>query len=206
MKHCIFTVRASKARHEVCVASLQELKEKALQVHKLNALKVSISVVLAKDGTRVDSDDFFLCLPDSTEFIALIGSKKWARTRPDGGTAWMDEDPVEETMYTPKLEPCREDPPNIFLYSEMDDSSSDVCTPTAQRQIPLVWKENVLSASDINGNVQNQPQAKCEPLQRMNLLTSVCRLAKEKLSPKLQRKPQNIMAQAKEDLQGNIQT
>lgn len=54
---------------------------KALQVLNLNGTRASVSLVLAKDGTKVDSNDFFLCLPENTEFIALIGSKKWATTK-----------------------------------------------------------------------------------------------------------------------------
>lgn len=37
-----------------------------------------ITLVLAEDGTIVDDDDYFLCLPSNTKFVALAGNEKWA--------------------------------------------------------------------------------------------------------------------------------
>lgn len=36
-----------------------------------------VSLVLAEDGTIVDDDDYFLCLPPNTKFVALVGDEKW---------------------------------------------------------------------------------------------------------------------------------
>lgn len=37
-----------------------------------------ITLVLAEDGTIVDDDDYFLCLPSNTKFVALASNEKWA--------------------------------------------------------------------------------------------------------------------------------
>lgn len=37
-----------------------------------------VTLVLAEDGTIVDDDDYFLCLPSNTKFVALAGNEKWA--------------------------------------------------------------------------------------------------------------------------------
>jgi DNA fragmentation factor alpha subunit len=36
-----------------------------------------ITLVLAEDGTIVDDDDYFLCLPSNTKFVALACNEKW---------------------------------------------------------------------------------------------------------------------------------
>ncbi|XP_073457475.1 uncharacterized protein [Aquarana catesbeiana] len=197
MKHCVVCVQGSKVRHAVSAATLQELMEKALQVLNLNGTRASVSLVLAKDGTKVDSNDFFLCLPENTEFIALIGSKKWANTKTDGGTSWMEQESTEDMTSTQLTvsEKSMENYPSIILYSTPD--STDLCTNDAKTSPP-----------DLNGNVQNV-QPSCQEQQRtyreqrhnMSLLSNIYHVAKEKLSPKLPRKKH-----VKEELQGKIQT
>jgi DNA fragmentation factor alpha subunit len=36
-----------------------------------------VTLVLAEDGTIVDDDDYFLCLPSNTKFVALACNEKW---------------------------------------------------------------------------------------------------------------------------------
>lgn len=36
-----------------------------------------VTLVLAEDGTIVDDDDYFLCLPSNTKFVALASNEKW---------------------------------------------------------------------------------------------------------------------------------
>lgn len=45
-----------------------------------------ITLVLAEDGTIVDDDDYFLCLPSNTKFVALACNEKW--TYNDSGKKW----------------------------------------------------------------------------------------------------------------------
>lgn len=37
-----------------------------------------ITLVLAEDGTIVDDEDYFLCLPSDTKFVALAKDEKWS--------------------------------------------------------------------------------------------------------------------------------
>lgn len=37
-----------------------------------------VTLVLAEDGTIVDDDDYFLCLPRNTKFVVLASNEKWA--------------------------------------------------------------------------------------------------------------------------------
>ncbi|KAM5125174.1 DNA fragmentation factor subunit alpha-like [Mantella aurantiaca] len=184
MKRCVLRVRDHKVRHEVSVATLQELMEKAFQVLNLNATRASVSLVLAKDGTKVDSNDFFLCLPENTEFLALIGSKKWTKT--DGGTMWMDQESTDDVTSLVE-EQSMENYSSIILYSA--SGVPDACANDAKTFSP-----------DVNGNVQNIQQLRvedqepqrpyCQQIPHMSLLSSIYHVAKEKLSPRLQRKKQ----------------
>lgn len=45
-----------------------------------------ITLVLAEDGTIVDDDDYFLCLPANTKFVVLAGNEKW--THNSGKKYW----------------------------------------------------------------------------------------------------------------------
>ncbi|KAG9332787.1 hypothetical protein JZ751_014886 [Albula glossodonta] len=49
-----------------------------------------VSVVLEEDGTIVEDEAYFLCLPANTKFMLLHEKEKWAPTaKIDGGTAWL---------------------------------------------------------------------------------------------------------------------
>ena len=45
-----------------------------------------VTLVLAEDGTIVDDDDYFLCLPANTKFVVLAGNEKW--THNTGRKCW----------------------------------------------------------------------------------------------------------------------
>uniref|UniRef100_A0A8C5QBB2 CIDE-N domain-containing protein n=1 Tax=Leptobrachium leishanense TaxID=445787 RepID=A0A8C5QBB2_9ANUR len=52
--------------------------------------------VLAEDGTIVEDEDCFLCLPPKTKFMVLTGNKKWAApSTVDGGMAWLAQESLE---------------------------------------------------------------------------------------------------------------
>lgn len=43
-------------------------------------------MVLAEDGTIVDDEDYFLCLPSNTKFVALAEGERWSgRSAGSGG-------------------------------------------------------------------------------------------------------------------------
>lgn len=43
----------------------------------IDEAKEPITLVLAEDGTIVDDEDYFLCLPSDTTFVALAKNEKW---------------------------------------------------------------------------------------------------------------------------------
>ncbi|XP_059547273.1 DNA fragmentation factor subunit alpha isoform X2 [Myotis daubentonii] len=87
-----------------------------------------ITLVLAEDGTIVDDDDYFLCLPSNTKFVALAGNEKWAYNNSDGGTAWLSQESVDvdetdsgaELKWKNVARRLREDLSSIVLLSEED--------------------------------------------------------------------------------------
>lgn len=52
----------------------------------IDEAKQPITLVLAEDGTIVDDEDYFLCLPADTKFVALAKNEKWSGR--SLGTAW----------------------------------------------------------------------------------------------------------------------
>ena len=50
-----------------------------------------VTLVLAEDGTIVDDNDYFLCLPANTKFVALAGNEKCTHNS-DVGTAWITQE------------------------------------------------------------------------------------------------------------------
>ncbi|XP_076132196.1 DNA fragmentation factor subunit alpha [Alosa pseudoharengus] len=90
---------------KVCNFSRQ--KSVGLVVYSLDQLKVkggetlgfspdtSVSVVLEDDGTIVEDDAYFLCLPVNTKFMLLHGKESWAPiNKIDGGTAWLSRESI----------------------------------------------------------------------------------------------------------------
>ncbi|XP_054905630.1 DNA fragmentation factor subunit alpha isoform X2 [Poeciliopsis prolifica] len=54
-----------------------------------------VTVVLEDDGTIVEDQAYFLCLPFNTKFMLLHDKETWAPARKiDGGTAWMVRESV----------------------------------------------------------------------------------------------------------------
>ncbi|KAG5281905.1 hypothetical protein AALO_G00050090 [Alosa alosa] len=90
---------------KVCNFSRQ--KSVGLVVYSLDQLKVkggetlgfspdtSVSVVLEDDGTIVEDDAYFLCLPVNTKFMLLHGKESWVPiNKIDGGTAWLSRESI----------------------------------------------------------------------------------------------------------------
>ncbi|XP_072282213.1 DNA fragmentation factor subunit alpha-like [Pyxicephalus adspersus] len=128
MKRCVLSVRGNKERHGVAASSLQELHDKAFKILNVDPTKEPVTLVLAEDGTIVDDEDYFLCLPEDTEFLILQGNKKWAPTTVDGGTAWLARESVEMDDVDGSDSPrwkvlaaqLKENLSNIILLSESD--------------------------------------------------------------------------------------
>ncbi|XP_063320502.1 DNA fragmentation factor subunit alpha [Pelmatolapia mariae] len=90
-KVCNFTRQKT---HGLVALSIDELKEKGRQCLGFNSSD-SVTVVLENDGTVVEDQAYFLCLPSNTKFMLLNDKERWSPPcRIDGGTAWMARDSV----------------------------------------------------------------------------------------------------------------
>ncbi|XP_013889742.1 DNA fragmentation factor subunit alpha [Austrofundulus limnaeus] len=88
-KVCNFTRQTS---YGVVAPSLDELKRKGCESLGFSPSD-SVMVVLENDGTIVEDQAYFLCLPPNTKFMLLNNKETWAPARRiDGGTAWMARD------------------------------------------------------------------------------------------------------------------
>nr|XP_040049407.1 DNA fragmentation factor subunit alpha [Gasterosteus aculeatus aculeatus] len=88
-KVCNFTRQKS---YGVVVPSLDELKLKGSEFLGFSPGQ-PVTVVLDNDGTIVEDQAYFLCLPLDTKFMLLHEKEKWSPVRRvDGGTAWMARD------------------------------------------------------------------------------------------------------------------
>ncbi|XP_062397680.1 DNA fragmentation factor subunit alpha [Sardina pilchardus] len=87
------------------VSTLDQLKVKGGETLGFSS-DTSVSVVLEDDGTIVEDDAYFLCLPVNTKFMLLHEKESWAPINKfDGGTAWLsresialDEDEVDTML------------------------------------------------------------------------------------------------------------
>lgn len=83
---CNFTRQKS---YGVVVPSLDELKQKGCEFLGYSPTD-PVTVVLENDGTIVQDQAYFLCLPLNTKFMLLHEKETWSPVRKmDGGTAWM---------------------------------------------------------------------------------------------------------------------
>ncbi|XP_071763490.2 DNA fragmentation factor subunit alpha [Centroberyx gerrardi] len=85
-KVCNFTRQKS---YGLVVPSLEQLKIKGCESLGFSP-DAPVSVVLEDDGTIVEDEAYFLCLPTNTKFMLLHEKETWSAVRRiDGGTAWM---------------------------------------------------------------------------------------------------------------------
>lgn len=88
-KVCNFTRQKS---YGLVVPSLDELKTKGCEFLGFSPDE-RVTVVLEDDGTIVQDQAYFLCLPLNTKFMLLHEKETWSPARRmDGGTAWMARD------------------------------------------------------------------------------------------------------------------
>lgn len=129
MKRCVVSVRGGGEKHGVAAESLQEFSEKAMKLLHVDPTKGPVTLVLAADGTIVEDEDYFLCLPEDTEFVLLTGNKKWSPCMTDGGTMWMagesvELDDVDGSQELPRWKvlaaQLRQNLSNIILFSDSD--------------------------------------------------------------------------------------
>ncbi|XP_022454308.1 DNA fragmentation factor subunit alpha isoform X1 [Delphinapterus leucas] len=128
LKQCLLCRNHSREQHGVAASCLEELRSKACDILAIDKSLAPVTLVLAEDGTIVDDDDYFLCLPANTKFVALAGNEKWAYNNSDGGTAWITQESFDrdETDSGAGLKwknvarQLKEDLSSIILLSEED--------------------------------------------------------------------------------------
>uniref|UniRef100_H0XY93 CIDE-N domain-containing protein n=1 Tax=Otolemur garnettii TaxID=30611 RepID=H0XY93_OTOGA len=128
LKQCLLHSNYSLEQHGVAISYLEELRSKACDILAIDKSLTPVTLVLAEDGTIVDDDDNFLCLPSNTKFVALASNEKWVYSNSDGGTAWISQESfdVDETdsraglKWKNVVRQLKEDLANIILLSEED--------------------------------------------------------------------------------------
>nr|XP_048270884.1 DNA fragmentation factor subunit alpha [Myodes glareolus] len=128
LKPCLLRRNHSRDQHGVAASCLEELRRKACEVLAIDESLTPVTLVLAEDGTIVDDDDYFLCLPSNTKFVALACNEKWTYNNSDGGTAWVSQESfdADETdsgagvKWKNVARQLKEDLSSIILLSEED--------------------------------------------------------------------------------------
>ncbi|XP_075406950.1 DNA fragmentation factor subunit alpha [Tenrec ecaudatus] len=128
LKPCLLRRNHSLEQHGVAASCLADLRSKAVDILAIDKSLAPVTLVLAEDGTIVDDDDYFLCLPSNTKFVALASNEKWTYSNSDGGTAWISQESfdVDETdsgvgvKWKNVARQLKEDLSNIILLSEED--------------------------------------------------------------------------------------
>ncbi|XP_020785530.2 DNA fragmentation factor subunit alpha [Boleophthalmus pectinirostris] len=113
----------------LAVPSIDELKIKGGESLGFSPSS-SVKVVLEEDGTIVEDQAYFLCLPLNTKFMLLAEKETWSPVKKvDGGTAWMardsvlmDTDEVDAAVYpwVNLAQRLKEDMASVILMAEAD--------------------------------------------------------------------------------------
>ncbi|XP_044625590.1 DNA fragmentation factor subunit alpha isoform X1 [Equus asinus] len=158
LKPCLLRRNHSREQHGVAASCLEELRSKACDILAIDKSLAPVTLVLAEDGTIVDDDDYFLCLPSNTKFVALARNEKWAYHNSDGGTAWISQESfdVDETDSGAGLKwknvarQLKEDLSSIILLSEddlqvlIDVPCSDLAQELCQSCVTVRGLQNTL--------------------------------------------------------------
>ncbi|KAK2502277.1 hypothetical protein MC885_013457 [Smutsia gigantea] len=158
LKPCLLRRNNSREQHGVAASCLEELRSKACAILAIDKSLAPVTLVLAEDGTIVDDDDYFLCLPSNTKFVALASNEKWTYSNSDGGTAWISQESfdVDETDSGAGLKwknvarQLKEDLSSIILLSEedlqvlIDVPYSDLAQELCQSHVTVQGLQNTL--------------------------------------------------------------
>uniref|UniRef100_A0A8C5SNN2 DNA fragmentation factor subunit alpha n=1 Tax=Laticauda laticaudata TaxID=8630 RepID=A0A8C5SNN2_LATLA len=95
LKQCLIRRTGQQEQLGVATSSLQELKRKACHLLAIDLASQPVTLVLAEDGTIIDDNDYFLCLPQNTKFEVVAKNEKWTST--GEGTTWLEEEITNTT-------------------------------------------------------------------------------------------------------------
>ncbi|NXM39860.1 DFFA factor, partial [Gymnorhina tibicen] len=154
LKRCVVRRRDGPEQHGVAASCLRELRDKACGVLAIDKAREPITLVLAEDGTIVDDEDYFLCLPSNTKFVALAKDEKWSSKILDSGTSWLSESADEVDSAAEKWKQLarqlKDDLSNIILMSEedlqvlIDVPRSDLAEELAQSETKIQVLQDTL--------------------------------------------------------------
>ncbi|XP_032428186.1 DNA fragmentation factor subunit alpha [Xiphophorus hellerii] len=174
-KVCNFTRQKS---YGVVVPTLDDLKKKGCEFLGVNPSD-PVTVVLEGDGTIVEDQAYFLCLPFNTMFMLLHDKETWAPARKiDGGTAWMaresvvletdvvDSNVIEAPWWNLALQ-LKQDLTSIILMSE-GDLQSLVEAPCSELASALGFQEK--KAEELQETLQRVLDRREEERQSKELL------------------------------------
>ncbi|XP_033943882.1 DNA fragmentation factor subunit alpha [Pseudochaenichthys georgianus] len=172
---CNFTRQKS---YGLVVPSLDELKTKGSESLGFSPAG-PVSVVLEDDGTIVEDQAYFLCLPLNTKFMLLHERETWSPVRRmDGGTAWMardslvlDADTVDASSaiapWWSLAQQLKQDLSSIILMSEAELQTL-VDAPCPELASALGFKEK--KAEDLQQTLQGVLDRREEERQSKELL------------------------------------
>ncbi|XP_059188260.1 DNA fragmentation factor subunit alpha [Centropristis striata] len=174
-KVCNFTRQQS---YGLVVPSLDELKIKGCEFLGFSSAD-PVTVVLEEDGTIVQDQAYFLCLPLNTKFMLLHEKETWSPVRKmDGGTAWMARnsvvlgaDAVDSSSATAPwwhlAQQLKQDIASIILMSE-DDLQTLVDAPCPELASAMGFQEK--KAEDLKETLQRVLDRREEERQSKELL------------------------------------
>ncbi|XP_022062358.1 DNA fragmentation factor subunit alpha [Acanthochromis polyacanthus] len=174
-KVCNFTRQKS---YGVVVPSLDELKQKGCEFLGYGPTD-PVTVVLENDGTIVEDQAYFLCLPSNTKFMLLHEKETWSPVRKmDGGTAWMaresvllETDAVDASSSAAPwwglAQQLKQDMASVILMSEADLQTL-VDAPCAELASALRFQEK--KAEDLQETLQRVLDRREEERQSKELL------------------------------------
>ncbi|XP_051516318.1 DNA fragmentation factor subunit alpha-like [Myxocyprinus asiaticus] len=131
LKACKVCNIARQKCYGLAVASLDQLKIKGCEALGFSPC-TSVTVVLEYDGTVIEDEDYFLCLPANTKFMLLHDKETWSPAhQADRGTAGPSRESVHLVVgavdsvdgaesWHSLAEQLRQDLASIILMSEAD--------------------------------------------------------------------------------------
>ncbi|XP_054251054.1 DNA fragmentation factor subunit alpha [Indicator indicator] len=154
LKLCLVRRRDERQHYGLAASCLRELRDKACGILSIDKTGEPITLVLAEDGTIVDDEDYFLCLPPNTKFVALAKNEKWSSKSLDSGTAQLsaatDEVDCGVEKWKQLARQLKDDLSNIILMSEedlqvlIDVPYSDLAEELAQSQTKIQVLQDTL--------------------------------------------------------------
>ncbi|XP_070823646.1 DNA fragmentation factor subunit alpha [Chaetodon trifascialis] len=174
-KVCNFTRQKS---YGLAVPSLDDLKVKGCEFLGFSSSDL-VTVVLEDDGTIVQDQAYFLCLPSNTKFMLLQEKETWSPVRRmDGGTAWMARESVlletdtvdtsiTEAPWWDLAQQLKQDLASIILMSEADLQAL-VDAPCSELASALGFQEK--KAEDLQETLQRVLDRREEERQSKELL------------------------------------